>query len=136
MVGKARNITGVRGEESFLKGPKGQTGGPGQPLLYWTQFHKSTRLYATLTFSLHFHEAALSRQDHRGAPRTRLQGRTTTTFTGVPRAADPLPEPADDMAAPEEHDSPSEDPQPAVEEETKTFKDLVRGDDAGFFLHC
>ncbi|KAF6339200.1 DEAD-box helicase 47 [Rhinolophus ferrumequinum] len=28
------------------------------------------------------------------------------------------------MAAPEEHDSPSEAPQPAVEEETKTFKDL------------
>lgn len=39
------------------------------------------------------------------------------------------------MAAPEEHDSPTEAPQPAVgEEETKTFKDLVSVDDADSFL--
>ena len=41
------------------------------------------------------------------------------------------------MAAPEEHDSPTEVPQPAVqEEETKTFKDLVSVDDSGFSLYC
>lgn len=39
------------------------------------------------------------------------------------------------MAASEEHDSSAEAPQTAVEEEeTKTFKDLVRMDDAGFSL--
>lgn len=49
------------------------------------------------------------------------------------RAANPLPEPPDNMEAPEEHDSPTEAPQPAVEEEeTRTFKDLVRVDDCGF----
>uniref|UniRef100_A0A8C0RLZ1 RNA helicase n=1 Tax=Canis lupus familiaris TaxID=9615 RepID=A0A8C0RLZ1_CANLF len=54
-----------------------------------------------------------------------LAGETKTTFPSMPRAADALPESAVDMAAPEEHDSPAEEPQPAVqEEETKTFKDL------------
>lgn len=38
------------------------------------------------------------------------------------------------MAAPEKRDSPTEASQPVMEEEeTKTFKDLVRMDDAGFF---
>lgn len=41
------------------------------------------------------------------------------------------------MAAPEEHDSATEAPQPAVqEEETKTFKDLVSVDDASSSLYC
>lgn len=41
------------------------------------------------------------------------------------------------MAAPDEHDSATEAPQTAVqEEETKTFKDLVSVDDAGFSLYC
>lgn len=88
-----------------------------------------------LTFSLGFREATPLRSvgakpgKAAGGRPEHAVGGTTTTLTSIPRAAAPLPEPLDSMAAPEEPGSPTEAPQPAVEEEeeeTKTFKDLVR----------
>lgn len=61
--------------------------------------------------------------------------RAKTTFPRIASPPTPLPEFADGMATSVEHDSREgmDAPQTAVEvEETKTFKDLVRVDDASF----